>query len=53
MVHRALGEREDAERVRIRHVLNRCEGSVSMKAEWFGISRKTPWEKMKRLAISV
>ena len=44
---------EDAERVHIRRALNRCEGSVSKTANLLGISRKTLWEKMKRLAISV
>lgn len=43
---------EDAERVHIRKALNRCEGSVGKSAELLGISRKTLWEKMKRLAIS-
>ncbi len=43
---------EEAERVHIRKALNRCEGSVGKTAELLGISRKTLWEKMKRLAIS-
>lgn len=43
---------EDAERVHIRKALNRCEGSVGKTAELLAISRKTLWEKMKRLAIS-
>ncbi len=43
---------EDAERVHIRRALERCEGSVSKTAEMLAISRKTLWEKMKRLAIS-
>lgn len=43
---------EDAERVHIRKALTRCEGSVGKSAELLGISRKTLWEKMKRLAIS-
>ena len=43
---------EDAERAHIRKALNRCEGSVGKSAELLGISRKTLWEKMKRLAIS-
>lgn len=42
----------DAERVHIRKALNRCEGSVGKSAELLGISRKTLWEKMKRLTIS-
>ena len=44
---------EEAERIHIRKALNRCEGSVGKTAELLGISRKTLWEKMKRLAISV
>lgn len=44
---------EEAERVHIRKALNRCEGSVTKTAELLGISRKTLWEKMKRLAITV
>ena len=44
---------EDAERAHIRKALNRCEGSVGKTADLLGISRKTLWEKMKRLAISV
>lgn len=43
---------EDAERVHIRKALNQCEGSVGKSADILGISRKTLWEKMKRLAIS-
>lgn len=43
---------EDAERAHIRKALTRCEGSVGKSAELLGISRKTLWEKMKRLAIS-
>ena len=43
---------EDAERVHIRRALEHCEGSVSKTAEMLAISRKTLWEKMKRLAIS-
>lgn len=43
---------EDAERVHIRKALSRCEGSVGKTADLLGISRKTLWEKMKRLAIS-
>lgn len=43
---------EEAERMHIRKALNRCEGSVGKTAELLGISRKTLWEKMKRLAIS-
>jgi len=44
---------EEAERLHIRKALNRCEGSVTKTADLLGISRKTLWEKMKRLAISV
>jgi DNA-binding NtrC family response regulator len=44
---------EEAERKHIRKALNRCEGSVSKTADLLGISRKTLWEKMKRLAITV
>jgi len=43
---------QDAERVHIRKALNQCEGSVGKSADILGISRKTLWEKMKRLAIS-
>lgn len=43
---------EEAERIHIRKALNRCEGSVTKTADLLGISRKTLWEKMKRLAIS-
>ena len=41
-----------AECVHIRRALYRCEGSVSCTAELLGISRKTLWDKMKRLEIS-
>jgi DNA-binding NtrC family response regulator len=44
---------EEAERIHIRKALNRCESSVGKTADLLGISRKTLWEKMKRLAISV
>lgn len=44
---------EETERVHIRKALSRCEGSVTKTAELLGISRKTLWEKMKRLSISV
>lgn len=44
---------EDAERKHIRRALSRCEGSVSKTAELLGISRKTLWEKMKRLEVTV
>lgn len=42
---------EDAERLHIRRALDRTSGSVSKTAELLGISRKTLWEKMKRLQI--
>jgi len=38
-------------RMHIRKALNHCEGSVGKSADALGISRKTLWEKMKRLAI--
>lgn len=44
---------EDAERKHIRRALSRCGGSVSKTAELLGISRKTLWEKMKRLDVTV
>lgn len=43
---------EDAERTHIRKALSQCEGSVGKTADVLGISRKTLWEKMKRLAIN-
>ncbi|MEQ1658736.1 MAG: sigma-54 dependent transcriptional regulator [Hylemonella sp.] len=43
---------EDAERKHIRRALTRCEGSVTRTAELLGISRKTLWEKMKRLDVT-
>lgn len=43
---------EEAERSHILKALDRCEGSVSKTAEVLSISRKTLWEKMKRLEIS-
>lgn len=43
---------EDAERKHIRRALRRCEGSVTRTAELLGISRKTLWEKMKRLDVT-
>jgi len=42
---------EDAERLHIRRALAQAEGSISKTAELLGISRKTLWEKMKRLSI--
>ena len=44
---------EEAERDHIRKALNQCEGSVGKSAGLLGISRKTLWDKMKRLAISI
>lgn len=43
---------EVVERAHIRRALVHCEGSVGKTAEVLGISRKTLWEKMKKLAIS-
>jgi DNA-binding NtrC family response regulator len=43
---------EDAERGHIRKALTHCDGSVGKTADVLGISRKTLWEKMKRLEIS-
>lgn len=43
---------ETVERSHIQKALQHCEGSVSKTAEVLGISRKTLWEKMKKLAIS-
>jgi DNA-binding NtrC family response regulator len=43
---------EDAERGHIRKALDQCAGSVGKTADVLGISRKTLWEKMKRLEIS-
>ena len=43
---------EDTERKHIQRALRRCEGSVSKTADLLGISRKTLWEKMKRMAIT-
>lgn len=42
---------EDAERLHIRRALGHTGGSVMKTAELLGISRKTLWEKMKKLAI--
>jgi len=44
---------EETERVHIRKALSSFEGSVTKTATALGISRKTLWEKMKKLAISV
>jgi DNA-binding NtrC family response regulator len=42
---------EEAERRHIRSALDRTGGSVMKTAELLGISRKTLWEKMKRLRV--
>ena len=42
---------EDAERIHIRRALHRTNGSVGKAADLLGISRKTLWEKMKKLQI--
>lgn len=44
---------EVAERLHIQRALNHCSGSVGKTAELLGISRKTLWEKMKKLSLSV
>ena len=43
---------EETERVHIQRALGRTSGSVSKTADLLGISRKTLWEKMKRLRIN-
>lgn len=43
---------EETERIHIQRALSRAGGSVSKTADLLGISRKTLWEKMKRLSIS-
>lgn len=40
------------ERTHIQRALAHCAGSISKTAELLGISRKTLWEKMKRLGLS-
>jgi DNA-binding NtrC family response regulator len=42
---------ETVERSHIQKALQHCDGSVGKTAEVLGISRKTLWEKMKKLAI--
>lgn len=42
---------EAAERTHIRRALALCNGGVAKTAQLLGISRKTLWEKMKRLTI--
>jgi len=42
---------EETERVHIQRALGRASGSVSKTADLLGISRKTLWEKMKRLKL--
>lgn len=41
-----------AEKTHIARVLNHCNSSINQTAALLGISRKTLWEKMKRLGIS-
>lgn len=43
----------EAERIHIRRALDRSSKSVTRTADLLGISRKTLWEKMKRLGITV
>lgn len=43
---------EAAERGHIRKTLSFCDGNLGKTADTLGISRKTLWEKMKRLAIT-
>ncbi len=43
---------EEAERTHIRRALDRSGKSVSQTAQLLGISRKTLWEKMRKLGIS-
>lgn len=43
---------EDAERVHIQRALAQASGSMSRAAALLGISRKTLWEKIKKLRIS-
>lgn len=43
---------ETVERSHIQRALQHCDGSVGKTADVLGISRKTLWEKMKKLAIS-
>lgn len=43
---------ELAERTHIRKALDHCQGSISQTAQLLRISRKTLWEKMKRMGIS-
>jgi DNA-binding NtrC family response regulator len=44
---------EEAERRHIQRAVEKAAGSVSKTAELLGISRKTLWEKMKRLKVNV
>ncbi|GAB4216246.1 MAG: sigma-54 dependent transcriptional regulator [Rhodoferax sp.] len=43
---------EEAERGHIRKALDHCQGNLGKTAESLGVSRKTLWEKMKRLSLS-
>jgi DNA-binding NtrC family response regulator len=42
---------EEAERRHIRSALSHAGGSVMKTSELLGISRKTLWEKMKKLQV--
>jgi len=42
---------EEAERLHIQRALERTGGSISETADLLGTSRKTLWEKMKRLKM--
>ncbi|GAB4396323.1 MAG: sigma-54 dependent transcriptional regulator [Rhodoferax sp.] len=44
---------EDAERIHIRKALALCGNNMTKTAEMLNISRKTLWEKMKRLNLKV
>lgn len=43
---------QEAERTHIVRALRQCGGSISVAAQTLGISRKTLWEKMRRLGIA-
>lgn len=43
---------EEAERQHIRRALERAQGSIGRSAELLGISRKTLWDKMRRLGLN-
>jgi DNA-binding NtrC family response regulator len=42
----------DCERIYIRQALAQCQGQIGHTASYLGISRKSLWEKMKRLQIA-